>query len=269
MTIITYKKFASFCICFLMMSCVFAASTVHKTFELGFNYKAKKTIIKDYLSEKGSLYSLREGTIFVIDTPEVLKKIENFLSDKNVSKVKQAILYLKNLESLNSDLSASQIGFKIDSREGVEIEVKGFKENTKKNTSRTTQIMVISGVESSIALKKSREDLEVYRGRFLRVTSKRRVIDGVALKVKAFIHKHGVNVRLRTEYWAKVDNRNKTYATQELETQVFVPFERWQDIGGSESSHEERVNVNGVLKNEKKEVTSSTQIMIKASRVKI
>jgi hypothetical protein len=269
MKAITLKKNISFCIPFLLLYCLFAASTVNKTFELGFNYKVKKGIIKDYLSENGSIYSLRAGTIFVIDTPEVMKRIENFLNDKNISKVKQAVIYLKNLDSLNSKISASQIDFKIDSRKGVEIEMKGYNQNSKKNDSRTTQIMIISGVESAIAIKKSREDLEIYRGMFLQVHSKKRVIDGVALKVKAFISKHGVKVRLRTEYWAKVDNIRETYATRELETQIFVPYGKWQDIGGSESSHVETTNTNGILKNEKKEIHSSSQIMIKASRVKM
>jgi hypothetical protein len=255
---------------FLLFIFMLQSETVHKTFELGFNFKAKRDIIKGFISEKGSIYTLREGTIFVIDKKEVMTKIENFLKDKNVANVKQAVLYLKNLETLNSKFNSSEIDFRIDNKKGIDIEYRGVTEDGKSNKSKVTQIMVISGTPSSITLKKSEDELVAYRDQYLnqRIDKNTRIVDGVSLKVKAFILKHGVNVTLHTEYWAKVNRERRTFSTNELRTQIFIPYNKWNNIGGSESSHEETVRVNGILKNQKREIDGSTDIMIKAVRVK-
>lgn len=233
---------------FLMISLMLLAqlwSKGYDSFYLGLNPTQKIEAIKTFLSEEGKITRISVDTIFVKDNAEVLAKIKKFLSKDIALSTTQIRVSLKNLNQRQQRGVDSSIGFKYSDKKGGSIKWQGGASSSQSSQSQVTQIMTTSGGTAEISLFKSREQLELYRMRFLKVAVLKNVREGVALLVKPVLSGRMVHVDLKSVYWSYVEGKKRVFETGEIKTRVVTVPGRWLSVGGgtSHNSKKRRTNV--------------------------
>jgi hypothetical protein len=241
------------CLLFCSSPCV-SAEIKYDTFALGFNPKGKTEIVRQMLTEKGKLVTLRTGTIFVRDEAHVLKAIKKLLDNPKLDRIQQVKISLRRRSQQQTKNLDHSIGGVITDR-SISINGTLGQRSHSNRQNGITSISTVVGKSAFISITKNHRELLRYHRRFLPIPIN--VIDeAVILKITPWVSGTAIKAKIESIYRVKTEGQPwREYKTEEINTTVFLKSGRWQSVGGTSNNGQQRSQQSFGLSGQRQEST--------------
>lgn len=259
------RRLFLFGFCFLGLG--FSLYAEYRSFELGFNPESKKKIIEDMLGDDGKLYTIRPGTIFVVDKKETLDRIDSLLKDLAGNLPSQIQLSLRRATLAEKKKRNVDVGVKID-RTGGQVSVGLGDERITNDESVLTRLTTLSGERASLRLETTEGRLRYWRSYFL-PTAEVVTSESEVLEILPVVAGRRIRAKIHSLYVARVKGKKYEFKTGEVQTQVVLFPGKWISLGGLKSEGEEAKRRNFGLSRAGESQWEDLKLEVKADILKL